>query len=133
MNEWMNILNCFKCRPVVVSGEKVNMPRLIMNQFRWLDRIMNSKVKKYLVPCCLTCVNITDNLLWRPGVITLWDYPGERNYVAIHASCVLGIAICGWRAWGTWQLCPWHHALLYEDWNLSYKIQPDKQLDEQVC
>jgi len=24
--------------------EKVNFPRLIMNQFRWLDRVVNSKV-----------------------------------------------------------------------------------------
>ena len=28
-----------------ICDEKVNMPKLIMNQFRWLDRVVNSKVK----------------------------------------------------------------------------------------
>lgn len=35
---------CFVFSCIVEHGEKVNLPRLLMSQFRWLDRILDSKV-----------------------------------------------------------------------------------------
>ena len=53
------------CRPIIDGGEKVNMARLIMNQFRWLDRIVNSKVWLFIALMVLKVTHI---------LVDLWCY-----------------------------------------------------------
>ena len=63
-------------RPIIDGGEKVNMARLIMNQFRWLDRIVNCKVRRlYLNEPMYTNPDIRGQKVVKKGPV----YVGPSN------------------------------------------------------